>query len=330
MKDRVSQFWTRMDRWGERLSQKELRIPVDLTVGVVFFLFALAILLVMPQQVAISEKDTVDGRAFPTLLMVVMMLCCAALVVKELYKLATKQPMSWKVINLNTELKALVVLAILVVSYLLSRATDLFVVGAIFCCLGFLVYFRLFLPVTYTMTAIPGMMFLLGIYCAGGYGGSVSAILINTPGTPHAAATMLDGHPLSQQGRTKAALKIALYASTFGGVFSALMLLFLGPQVAKVAAQLGTAEYFMVCVFGLTISACWWASSRAPAPPRPPGSATTRPRTCPSTPRSSDTAPWRAWPPPSRPTTPSPVPPSSPCSPWASPATVPWPSCSPP
>ena len=60
----------------------------------------------------------------------------------------------------------------------------------------------LFLPVTYTMSAIPGMMFLLGIYCAGGYGGSVSAILINTPGTPHAAATMLDGHPLSKQGRT--------------------------------------------------------------------------------------------------------------------------------
>ena len=113
----------------------------------------------------------------------------------------------------------------------------------------------LFLPVTYTMTAIPGMMFLLGIYCAGGYGGSVSAILINTPGTPHAAATMLDGHPLSRQGRTKAALKIALYASTFGGVFSALMLLFLEPQVAKIAAQLGTAEYFMVCVFGLTIIA---------------------------------------------------------------------------
>ena len=66
---------------------------------------------------------------------------------------------------------------------------------------------------------------------------------------------MLDGHPLSKQGRTKAALKIALYASTFGGVFSALMLLFLGPQVARVAAQLGTAEYFMVCLFGLTIIA---------------------------------------------------------------------------
>ncbi len=113
----------------------------------------------------------------------------------------------------------------------------------------------LFLPFTYQMTAIPGMMFLLGIYCAGGYGGSVSAILINTPGTPHAAATTLDGYPMSQKGRTKAALKIALYASTFGGIFSALTLLFLAPQVAKIAAKLGTAEYFLVCVFGLSIIA---------------------------------------------------------------------------
>ncbi|MBR5316434.1 MAG: tripartite tricarboxylate transporter permease [Lachnospiraceae bacterium] len=113
----------------------------------------------------------------------------------------------------------------------------------------------LFLPFTYKMTAIPGMMFLLGIYCAGGYGGSVSAILINTPGTPHAATTMLDGHPLSKQGRTKTALRAALYASTFGGVFSAIALLFLAPEVAKIAAQLGTAEYFLVCLFGLTIIA---------------------------------------------------------------------------
>ena len=111
----------------------------------------------------------------------------------------------------------------------------------------------LFLPFTYQMTAIPGMMFLLGIYCAGGYGGSVSAILINTPGTPHAAATMMDGYPLNQKGRTKTALRLALRASTFGGIFSALVLLFLAPQVARFAAQLGTPEYFLVCVFGLTI-----------------------------------------------------------------------------
>lgn len=131
-------------------------------------------------------------------------------------------------------------------------------IGAVFAAipgLSVILCIILFLPFTYKMTAIPGMMFLLGIYCAGGYGGSVSAILINTPGTPHAATTMLDGHPMSQKGRTKAALKIALYASTFGGIFSALMLLFLAPQVAKVSAKLGTAEYFLVCLFGLTIIA---------------------------------------------------------------------------
>lgn len=152
MKQWINDFHARMDRWGESLHQKELRIPVDMTVGILFFLFALVILFVMPQQVVISEKDTVNGRAFPTLLMVVMMICCAMLVGKELYKLATKQPLTWKVINLQTELKALVILAILLVTYLLCRFTDLFVVGAIFCCLGFLAYFRCKKPSYYVIT----------------------------------------------------------------------------------------------------------------------------------------------------------------------------------
>ena len=158
----VNEFHVRMDRWGERLSKKELRIPVDLTVGVLFFLFALAILYVLPQQVAISEKDTVNGRAFPTLLMVVMMICCAMLVGKEIYKLITKQPLNWKVINLQTELKALVILAILVVTYLLCRFTDRFVGGAIFCCLGFLVYFRCKKPSYYVIT----LTFAVAIWAA--------------------------------------------------------------------------------------------------------------------------------------------------------------------
>ncbi len=113
----------------------------------------------------------------------------------------------------------------------------------------------LFLPFTYTMGPIPSFMFLLGIYCAGSYGGSISAILIRTPGTPHATATMLDGYPLSQRGQSRKALNIALQASTFGGIFSALVLLFFAPQVAKFAQKMGTPEYFLVCVFGLTIIA---------------------------------------------------------------------------
>ena len=60
--------------------------------------------------------------------------------------------MNWKVINLQTEIKALIILAILIISYLLARTTDLFVVGAIFCCLGFLVYFRCKKPSYYIIT----------------------------------------------------------------------------------------------------------------------------------------------------------------------------------
>ena len=138
----VEQFNGRMDAWGRKLHEKEIRIPIDLVTGVVFFLVGLGVLLVMPDQVAISEKDVVNGRAFPTMLTIVMLLCCAMLIGKELYKLATKQPLNWKVINVQVEMKALVILGILVVTYLLSKLTGLFVVGAIFCCLGFLLYFR--------------------------------------------------------------------------------------------------------------------------------------------------------------------------------------------
>lgn len=113
----------------------------------------------------------------------------------------------------------------------------------------------LFLPFTYSLAPIPSFMFLLGMYCAGSYGGSISAILINTPGTPHAAATMIDGYPMTQRGEGHKALNIALYGSTFGGIFSALVLLFFAPQVSKFAQKLGTPEYFLVCAFGLTIIA---------------------------------------------------------------------------
>ncbi len=113
----------------------------------------------------------------------------------------------------------------------------------------------LFLPFTYSMGATQSFMFLLGMYCAGSYGGSISAILIRTPGTPHATATMLDGYPLSQRGQTHKALNLALYASTFGGILSAVALLFLAPQVSAFAQQIGTPEYFLVCAFGLTIIA---------------------------------------------------------------------------
>ena len=132
----------KMDKLGEKLKDKEIRIPVDLTVGIVFFLFAVVVMLLMPSQVAVSERDVVNGRAFPELLMWLMMACCAGLVIKEIVKIVRKQPLEYKTINLLVELKALIIIAILIITYVLCRVTDLFVVGAVFCSLAFLVYFR--------------------------------------------------------------------------------------------------------------------------------------------------------------------------------------------
>ncbi len=155
MKDKI-------DRISARLQAKQIRIPVDLTVGILFFLFAGVILLIMPRQVAVSDRDVVNGRAFPRLLMVIMMICCALLVGKELYKIAKKQPLEYKTVNLLVEVKALIILAILAVSYLLARWTDLFVVGAVFCALAFLLYFRCKKPSYYVITV--GMA--VGIWAA--------------------------------------------------------------------------------------------------------------------------------------------------------------------
>ena len=152
MKDQLARLNARLDAIGERLGEKELRIPVDLVTGVLFALFALVIFQVMPDQVVVSEKDVVNGRAFPTLLMALMLLCCVMLIGKELYKLATKQPLAWKTVNLLVEVKALIILLILAGTYFLSRLSGLFVVGGVFCCLGFLLYFRCRKPSYYVIT----------------------------------------------------------------------------------------------------------------------------------------------------------------------------------
>ena len=142
MKQLIDRVDARLDAWGEALKGKEFRFPSDLAAGIVFALVGIAMLLAMPSQITVSGGDVVDGRAFPTLLMAVMLIACAALIGKELVKLARKQPITWKTVNLLVEVKALVILGILVVTYLLSKLTGLFVVGAVFCCLGFLLYFR--------------------------------------------------------------------------------------------------------------------------------------------------------------------------------------------
>lgn len=111
----------------------------------------------------------------------------------------------------------------------------------------------LLLPLTYGMSPISGLTMLLGIYCGAIYGGSITAILINTPGTTAAACTTFDGHKLAQQGKAGKALGMATISSYIGGTFSVIVLIVLAPVLAKVALKFGPPEYFALAVFGLSI-----------------------------------------------------------------------------
>lgn len=111
----------------------------------------------------------------------------------------------------------------------------------------------LLLPITYGMEATTGIVMLLGIYCGSVYGGSISAILLSTPGTPASAATVLDGHPMALRGEGGRALTISTISSTFGGVISGAMLICISPVLAKFALKFGATEFFALAVFGLSI-----------------------------------------------------------------------------
>ena len=111
----------------------------------------------------------------------------------------------------------------------------------------------LLIPFSFGMDLIPSIGLLLGIYCGGMYGGSISAILIHAPGTPAAAATLLDGYPMCKKGQAGKALSVAMFASFCGGVIGALVMTFLSPLVADMAMNFGPGEMFMLAVFGLSV-----------------------------------------------------------------------------
>lgn len=113
----------------------------------------------------------------------------------------------------------------------------------------------LLLPVTFGMDPATGLIVLGGIYCGAIFGGSISAILIHTPGTPASAATAIEGYQLTLKGQAARALSMACFASFMGGLLSCLSLYFLSPILAKLAMQFKSPEYFWLSIFGLTVIA---------------------------------------------------------------------------
>jgi len=111
----------------------------------------------------------------------------------------------------------------------------------------------LLVPLTFTMSPVTGLAMLIGVYKGGTYGGSITAILINTPGTPAAAATALDGYPLAKKGKALKALKMAIYSSVMADVFSDIVLILVAAPLAIIALKLGPPELTTLLILALTI-----------------------------------------------------------------------------
>ena len=113
----------------------------------------------------------------------------------------------------------------------------------------------LLLPFTLTREPVNAIAVLATIYVSATFAGSITAILINTPGTAAAAATTFDGYPLAQRGEAGRALGVAVVSSTIGGVFSVAVLCFAAPLLARVAYEFRPPEYFALTLFGLSMLA---------------------------------------------------------------------------
>ncbi len=113
----------------------------------------------------------------------------------------------------------------------------------------------LLIPLTFGLPPVVAFSSLLGMYCGAIYAGSITAILVSTPGTAAAAATMLEGPRLTARGESLRALEMTTVASFIGGVFSCFILAGVAPQLARFALNFSAPEYFALGIFGLTIVA---------------------------------------------------------------------------
>ncbi|MDO5115336.1 MAG: tripartite tricarboxylate transporter permease [Synergistaceae bacterium] len=108
------------------------------------------------------------------------------------------------------------------------------------------------LPFTFGMSPTMGLVMLCAIYLASNYGGSITAVTINTPGTPSAVVTAFDGYPLAKSGRAGEALGVSLVASVAGGFVGIVILICFSAPLAKFALKFWPAEYFALAILGLT------------------------------------------------------------------------------
>ena len=113
----------------------------------------------------------------------------------------------------------------------------------------------LLLPLTYTLDPTVAIVMLASTYVGAEYGGSIPAILIRTPGTNAAAATVIDGYEMNRQGKAGLALGISLYSGVIGSLFGLLMLVLLSQPLSQLALQFRPPSYFALGILGLSVIA---------------------------------------------------------------------------
>jgi len=113
----------------------------------------------------------------------------------------------------------------------------------------------LVVSLTFGWNMMEALAFIIGAFCGGVMGGSISAITLNIPGTAAAVATVFDGNKLKLKGEADNALSIALFVSFLGGIFGLVFLAILGPLLGGIALKFGSQEYFLIALWGLTLVA---------------------------------------------------------------------------
>jgi putative tricarboxylic transport membrane protein len=111
----------------------------------------------------------------------------------------------------------------------------------------------LLIPFTYSMDPVVSIVMLVALYAAAEYGGAITAVLINSPGTAAAVATAWDGYPLTRQGKAGVALNVSIVTSGIGILITTLMLMLTAIPLSEVALRLGPAEYFAIALVGLSL-----------------------------------------------------------------------------
>jgi putative tricarboxylic transport membrane protein len=111
------------------------------------------------------------------------------------------------------------------------------------------------LPFTFSLSTIDGLATMLGVFVGGLSGGLMAGILTGIPGTPSSVATTFDGFPMARNGEPGFALGIGVWASFFGGVLSAILLMTIAPPLARIGLEFGPWDYFSLVLFALTITA---------------------------------------------------------------------------